>query len=221
MRETLPTGTPIEVVRREDARMGLVVACDIWGLRPLFDKIVADLSARWQMSVAAVEPFPGADFPSGEMEPRVEALSRIDDGENLADLVAAADSLGTPVTGLMGFCMGGMYCHKAARSDRFPRIVSFYGMIVVPEAWRSRTQGEPLAYLINGYAESVLAILGDHDIYTPLADIDQLRSTGATCVVYPGAEHGFAHDPSRPSHRPGDAADAFSRAGEWLLSALG
>jgi carboxymethylenebutenolidase len=93
-------------------------------------------------------------------------------------------------------------------------------MIVVPEAWRSRTQGEPLAHLINGYADNVLAILGGKDPYTPAADIDQLRSTGVTCVVYPEAEHAFAHDPSRPVHRPADAADAYARTEAWLLSAL-
>jgi carboxymethylenebutenolidase len=31
-------------------------------------------------------------------------------------------------------------------------------------------------------------------------------------VRYEGADHGFAHDPSRPAHRPDDAADAWRRA---------
>ena len=116
--------------------------------------------------------------------------------------------------------MGGMYCFKAARDERFVRIVSFYGMITLPEAWRSPTQGEPLGMLISGYAEGVLAIVGEKDHYTPIVDIDQLRSTGVQVVLYPEAEHAFAHDASRPAHRPDDAADAFARAKDWLLSAL-
>jgi carboxymethylenebutenolidase len=154
------------------------------------------------------------------MGPRAAAIPGLSDDDNLRDLEEAADALATPVTGLIGYCLGGMYCFKAARSTRFARIAAFYGMIVVPEAWRSRTQGEPLAHLINGYADNVLAILGGKDPYTPAADIDQLRSTGVTCVVYPEAEHAFAHDPSRPVHRPADAADAYARTEAWLLSAL-
>jgi hypothetical protein len=30
-------------------------------------------------------------------------------------------------------------------------------------------------------------------------------------VRYPDAEHAFVHDPDRPSHRPMDASDAWSR----------
>jgi carboxymethylenebutenolidase len=74
--------------------------------------------------------------------------------------------------------------------------------------------------LINGYADNVLAIIGSKDHYTPEADVAQLRATGAQVVVYPDAEHGFAHDASRPSHRVDDAHDAFTRTEKWMLSAL-
>ena len=220
MRITLPSGTPAEIHTVDNPKMGLVVICDIWGLRPLFDDMVARLAQEWQMNVIAVEPFPGRDLPAGDMGPRAAAIPELRDDDNLRDLEEAADELRTPVVGLMGFCLGGMYCFKAARSDRFARIIPFYGMITIPEAWRSHSQGEPLAYMIQGNADCVLAILGGEDPYTPLADIDQLRATGATCVIYPHAEHGFAHDASRPNHRADDAADAFRRTKEWLLDAL-
>ena len=220
MRITLPSGTPAEIVTVENPRMGVVVIADIWGLRPLFDEMTARLAREWQMNVIAVEPFPGLDLPEGDMAPRAAAIPHLRDTDNLRDLEEAADALGTSVTGLMGFCLGGMYCFKAALSSRFARIIPFYGMITIPEAWRSPTQAEPLSCLIQGNADSVMAILGDNDPYTPLADIDQLRSTGATCVVYADAEHGFAHDASRPNHRAEDAADAFRRTKEWLLDAL-
>lgn len=219
MRITLPSGTEAEIVRHASPRMGLVVAPDIFGMRPLYDDMVAKFSADWEMSVIAVDPFPGTDF-GPEIEPRFAAVPNLDDNDHLRDLLEAADALDTPVVGLIGFCLGGMYCFKAARSDRFARIASFYGMITVPEGWKSNTQGEPLGMLISGYAESVLAIVGEKDHYTPIVDIDQLRSTGVQVVLYPEAEHGFAHDASRPSHRPDDAADAFARAKAWLQSAI-
>ena len=219
MRITLPSGTTAEIVRHDSPVMGLVVAPDIFGLRPLYDDMVKRFSDEWGMSVIAVEPFPGVEL-GPDVEPRFAAVPALDDAKNLRDLLEAADALGTETVGLIGFCMGGMYCFKAARDERFARIVSFYGMITLPEAWRSPTQGEPLGMLISGYAEGVLALVGEKDHYTPIVDIDQLRSTGVQVVLYPEAEHAFAHDASRPAHRPDDAADAFARAKDWLLSAL-
>ena len=216
---TLPSGTEAELVIHPDPRMGLVIAPDIFGLRPLFTDMVQRLSTEWQMSVIAVEPFPGRGL-GADIEPRMNAIPELRDVDVLADLHAAADLLGTDTTGLMGFCMGGMYCFKAARSERFARIASFYGMIVMPPAWRGAHHDEPLANLINGYADNVIAFVGGHDPYPPEADIAQLRATGANVVFYPDAEHGFAHDASRPSHRVDDAADAFARARDWLLTAL-
>jgi len=65
-------------------------------------------------------------------------------------------------------------------------------------------------------ASSVLAIVGCDDSYTPPDDVDGLEATGVTVVRYPGADHGFVHDPTRPAHRAEDAADAWSRVIAWL-----
>ena len=219
MRITLPSGTPAEIVRHPSPSMGLVVAPDIFGLRPLFDDFVARISAEWGMSVIAVEPFPGKHL-GPDVQQRFEAVPTLSDDDNLRDLTEAADELGTDVTGLIGFCMGGMYCFKAAKVERFARIASFYGMITLTPDWHGPHQAEPLTVMLSGYPEQVLAIIGGKDHYTPEADVDQLRSTGAQVVVYPDAEHGFAHDASRPAHRPEDAADAFLRTKNWMLSAL-
>ncbi len=195
--------------------MGLVIAPDIFSLRPLYDDLVARLAAEWAMTVCAVEPFPGREL-GADVEPRFATVSSIDDGDHLRDLLEGADATGAERIGLLGFCLGGMYCHKASRSDRFEKIASFYGMIRVPEPWRSPTQGEPLQYLVDGHADRVLAIIGDLDHYTPPEDVEALAATGVRVVRYPDAEHGFAHDASRPSHRADDAADAFALAKAWL-----
>lgn len=222
MRITLTTGTPAECARPSDGSaltMGLVVAPDIFGLRPLYDDLVARLADEWSMTVCAVEPFPGRDL-GPDIESRMPVVRELDDAAHLADLEAAADVLvaeGATRIGLLGFCLGGMYCHKAARSERFARIASFYGMIRVPAGWRSPTQGEPLDILATGHADRVLAIIGDRDPYTPPDDVAALGAAGVTLVRYPDAEHGFAHDASRPAHRADDAADAFARARSWLL----
>jgi dienelactone hydrolase len=196
--------------------MGLVIAPDIFSLRPLYDDLVRRLATEWQMAVCAVEPFPGLEL-GPDIEPRFAAVGSLNDEKHLRDLHDAADALGTADVGLIGFCMGGMYCFKSARSKRFRKIVSFYGMIKIPDGWKSPTQGEPLEFLRAGNSQRVLAIIGGKDHYTPPADIAELAQLNVEIQIYPDAEHGFAHDASRPAHRAQDAADAFDRAKAWLL----
>ena len=218
MRFTLPSGTQCEIDKTVTSpTMGLVIAPDIFGLRKLFDDLVSRLAKDWNMAVCAVDPFPGHTL-GAEIEPRFAAVPTLSDQTHLRDLLQAADTLGTPRVGLMGFCMGGMYCFNSAGAERFQKIVSFYGMIKLPEGWRSTTHAEPLDYLHAGHADRVLAIIGGKDPYTPAADVAELKNVGARTEIYPDAEHGFAHDASRPAHRAQDAMSAFTHAQNWLVN---
>ncbi len=218
MRFTLPSGTQCEIDKTVTSpTMGLVIAPDIFGLRKLFDDLVSRLAKDWNMAVCAVDPFPGHTL-GAEIEPRFAAVPTLSDQTHLRDLLQAADTLGTPRVGLMGFCMGGMYCFNSAGAERFQKIVSFYGMIKLPEGWRSTTHAEPLDYLHAGHADRVLAIIGGKDPYTPAADVAELKNVGVRTEIYPDAEHGFAHDASRPAHRAQDAMSAFTHAQNWLVN---
>lgn len=222
-RTTLRSGTPLELVTPDGAadpgRRGLVVIPDIGGLRPLFDEMVARLSAEQGWAVAAVDPFPGQRFAEGDMEARFRVMPDMDDGRLLGDAVAAAELLGTARTGCIGFCMGGMYALKATGTGVFDRVCAFYGMITVPEAWRGPGQGEPLEHLRHKPdATKVMAVIGGEDTFTPPADVAALRTAGVEVAFYPEAEHGFVHDPNRPAHRPDDATDAWQRAIAFLSS---
>lgn len=221
MRMTLPSGTPAEIHRVDGAVRGLVVFPDIFGLRPLFDDHVQRFATEWGMTTIAIEPFPvsavGREL-GADIDGRFAAVPTLRDADKFRDLSEAADATGCSTVGLIGFCMGGMYCFKAASTKRFARIASFYGMIRLPEAWRGDGQGEPLDLLdsVPGQAATVLAIIGNKDTWTPDPDVAALKASGATVVEYGSAEHGFAHDTSRPAHRADDAADAFRRAQKWL-----
>jgi carboxymethylenebutenolidase len=218
MRIQLPTGTPAELATPEgQPTRGLVIVPDIGGLRPLFDDLAARLADEHGWAVCLPEPFTGREAMS--LEERMAAMSGLDDERQLADVVAAADHLGalgaSPIA-VLGFCMGGMYAMKAAALGPFDRAVSFYGMIRIPEKWRGSGQREPLEAVQSPGAAPVLAICGTEDPWLPADDIDDLERAGATVVRYEGAEHGFAHDPARPAHRPDDAADAWRRTVEFL-----
>jgi len=220
MRFELPSGTPAELVAVDGAERGLVIVPDLWGLRPLFDDLCADLSRRTGWSVIAVEPFPGEDLPGSDAsdgyDRRSEALSRADDAALFADLEVAADLTAADRVAVMGFCMGGMYALKASSTGRFDRAVSFYGMARLPDAWKGEGQGEPLDALARRGDCRALELVGTADTFVPLDDIDALESAGVQVVRYEGAEHGFVHDASRPAHRPDDAADAWRRAIEFI-----
>lgn len=191
-----------------------MVVPDVMGLRQLFDDLCQRLADENRWAVAAVELWPGReDLPLDE---RLGAVSSIDDRALLADLSAAADLLGVEPVGVTGFCMGGMFTLKAAGTGRFKRAVPFYGMIRLPDDWKNDTSIEPLDAVEAAGACPVLAIVGSDDRWTPEADIVALEAAGAEVVRYEGADHGFVHDPSRPAHRPADAADAWRRAIAFL-----
>lgn len=204
---------------------GLVLHPDIGGLRPLFDDM-ARLLATYGLAVCVVEPFARADAAMlTTLDERMAAVAKLDDDVQLGDLDAAANLLvvedDVARVSVLGFCMGGYYTYKAAATDRYDAAVSFYGMLRTPENWRGPGhKREPLD--IAAGVVPTLAIFGSADVFTPAADIDALREAwrgrdDCEIVVVEGAEHGFVHDPDRPAHRPGDAAELWRRALEWVL----
>jgi len=221
MRLELPSGTPVELALPEgEPTRGVVVIPDIGGLRPLFDDLAARLAAERRWAVAAFEPFPGRTLTT--MDERFDAVATLADERLLGDAADAADLLrartGTDRVAVMGFCMGAMFVYKAAAAGRFDKAVPFYGMIRIPPVWRGPALAEPLELLADPGTCPVLAIVGDRDPYTPPDDVSALARVGpwVTVIRYADAEHGFVHDPERPAHRPGDAADAWGRVYEFL-----
>ena len=115
---------------------------DIMGLRPLFDTMAERLAAEngW---VVCARAFPGHEAMPLDGAPRL--------GRATSTTTPCWPTLARPPTppalrrrsGILGFCMGGMYTFKASATGRFHRAVSFYGMIRMPEQWRSATQAEP------------------------------------------------------------------------------
>jgi len=225
MELTLPSGTPASIAHPAvDAAgspgRGLVVIPDIWGLRPLFEELAESLAERTGRTVVTFEPFPGEDLPGAAaadgMAARAEALTRQVDARLVGDAVAAADATGCEQVGLIGFCMGGMYALKASTAGRFDRIVSFYGMAHVPEHFDGPGHGDPIEALAQRDGVEVMSIVGTVDPLVPESHAVDLEDVGVTVHRYADADHGFVHDPSRPTHRAEDAADAWGKALAFL-----
>ena len=217
MRTTLPSGTPAELARPPAGTAsgrGLVLFPDIMGLRPLFDDHCARLAAEQGLTVCAVEPWPGREELT--RDERLVSVGQLSDERLMADALAAADATGAERVGVLGFCMGGMVTFKASATGRFDRAAAFYGMVRLPDAWRSPTMADPTGALAAPGRCPVLEIVGTDDEFVPAADIDEAERLGVEVVRYEGAEHGFVHDPARPIHRPDDAADAWSRVLAFL-----
>ena len=94
MRITLPSGTPAEIdLSVANPVMGLVIMPDIFGMRPLFDDLVAQLAREWNMAVIAIEPFPNQTL-SADIAERMACVPLLSDDAVLRDMHEAADALG-------------------------------------------------------------------------------------------------------------------------------
>ena len=221
-------GTPVAAYHARpdgEALGGVVLVPDLLGLRPLFEDICRRLATHG-LAVCAPETFARLLPPDGAMEgdERRARAGELHDDVVLEDLAEAADHLaaadGVGTVAVMGFCMGGSYTLKAAATGRFERAVAFYGLVRTPTEWAGSNLRDALD--VAAGACPTLAIFGEVDPFVPPADVEALRHawTGRAehkVVVYPGADHAFAHDPDRPVHRPDDAADAWRRCLAFLL----
>lgn len=198
---------------------GLVIIADLHGLRPLFDDHVARLREAGFFAVAC-EPW-WDEPPGDDLEERLAVLATVDNQTMVDRVIAAADSTGCETVDVIGFCMGGNATMKAAASGRFRRAVSFYGMTALPPEWAG--PGEVAITEIAADMCPTLAIFGALDPWIPLDTVQALEAAwvdrpDCEVVVYPDADHGFVHEPSRATHRPDDAAAAWHRALDFLRS---
>jgi carboxymethylenebutenolidase len=183
------------------------------GTTPSFEQMAASLAAEHAWTVCVPEIIT-EDRSAGFAERRL-AVAAIDDEAVFETLREAAAATEAKEVALIGFCVGGMYAMKATSLGLFDRVVAFYGMVRIPEYWRSVGQGEPLDYL-RGNTDRILAIFGEQDEYIPIADVEAVERAGVQTARYPEAGHAFAHDPAHEHYRASDSADAWRRALDFI-----
>jgi carboxymethylenebutenolidase len=199
---------------------GIVMIHDVWGLAE-HTRDLAGRLAREGFAVLAVDLY----RRKGKVEIRDPGawIRDLSDAQVLADVQAAADFLAQGAAsgrklGVTGFCMGGMYALLAACScEGLAAAVPFYGML----SYRGEMlEGKPGRAPLDAVAElrcPLLAFFGEQDPFIPLTQVELLEERlkgvepASEVVVYPGAGHAFMNDTRPDAHRPGAAADAWTR----------
>lgn len=209
----LPNGAQAFVCMPEgERRGGLVMLAGLPGMTEAFRDRCRDM-ARDGWAVCAPELI--TDDPTVDFAGRDALVASVDDEDALKTLRLAAEHTGSRRVCLLGFCIGGTYALKGQSLGIFECVVAFYGVLRIPERWKAPGQGEPLEFVRN-LRTPVLAVTAGLDEFVPQADVDELEAAGVSVVRYPAAGHAFAHDPSHPNYRAGDAVDAWRQVTAFL-----
>jgi carboxymethylenebutenolidase len=196
----------------------LVVIQEWWGLNNQIKGVAERFAHVGYVSLAV-------DLYHGEMADTPEAAQalahQLTPERAEADLRAAVRWLRAQsfvkdkIVGSVGFCLGGRYALLLATGDEHVQAaVSFYG----------RT--EPIMARIAEVRAPILGLYGAEDTSIPVALVEQLCDALTTAnkpnefVVYPKAGHAFFNE-QRPSFRPDEAEDAWSRANKFFYRHLG
>jgi carboxymethylenebutenolidase len=156
-----------------------------------------------------------------------KVVSKVPDAQVMSDLdatVAYAKSTGradTAKLGITGFCWGGRIVWLyAAHNPALKAGVAWYGKVAGDAS--PNTPRHPVD-IASELSAPVLGLYGGADEGIPVATLDRMRdacnAAGKTCeiVVYPDTPHAFNAD-YRPSYRPEQARDGWTRMLAWFKS---
>lgn len=153
-----------------------------------------------------------------------DVISKAPDAQYMADLdstAAWAGSHGGMIErmGVIGFCRGGRQTWLfAEHSKQLKAAVAFYGPVAGATSDIQPHTALDAAASLNC---PLLGLYGGQDSSIKVDDVRaaeaKAKAAGKTVeiVIYPDAGHGF-HADYRPSYKPADAADAWTRALAWL-----
>jgi carboxymethylenebutenolidase len=154
-----------------------------------------------------------------------KVVSKVPDAQVASDLdatVAWAKSSGkadTAKLGVTGFCWGGRQVWLyAAHNPNVKAAVAWYGPLKRPG---TDLQPKNPIDLVSQLKVPVLGLYGGADAGIPVASVDEMKAalkaagSQSEIVLYPDTPHGFNAD-YRPSYRPEQAKDGWSRLQAWF-----
>ncbi|MCK8786982.1 dienelactone hydrolase family protein [Roseomonas sp. NAR14] len=199
----------------EDAAVGLVVIQEIFGVNHHMRNVCEGFAAHGYRVVSPAlfdRAERGVELGYGPEDRQRGLALRAGIGEAavMADVAAAAESLGGRRLGIVGYCWGGTIAWwGATRTGLFRAAVGYYGGGIV--ATKDAAPRCP-----------VQLHFGELDGSIPLKDVEAIRAAqpGVEVFVYGAAQHGFACD-ERESFKPDAATLAEERTLAFLNRHLG
>ncbi len=214
--------TPVTLIGEGGARGGAVLVSEVWGIdaslmrwaQKLADEgfvvAIPDLWARYG-------GVPLLDSP----EAIGTAVARLDDGQAMRDIAAAAARLptGSPRV-VLGFCVGGLYARLASAAvPAFSAAVEFYGRIIYPTL-TMQNPAQPLD-MLPGRSCPLLCHFGELDPIAPVHHVEELQRRLADQPIpslvyrYPGVGHAFMN-PNRSGYSSEASTLAWARTLRFL-----
>ncbi len=215
-------GNPITLTAADGHRLGawrtgpdaaeqaLVVVQEIFGVNHHIRQTCEAFAAAGYAVIAPAlfdraEPGIELGYEAADVARGRALRGRIADADALADVEAAARSLGAVRLGIVGYCWGGTIAWwGATRTNLFRAAVGWYGGGIAGTRMEQPHCPVQLHF-------------GERDASIPMADIDAIRAAQPDVEVftYPGAGHGFGCG-ERASYSAPDAALAQQRTLAFL-----
>lgn len=193
----------------------VVVLIEAFGLVPHVEGVAERIAGEGYV-VAAPDVYyrhlPDNKFGYDELEAAIGVMSKLDDGEFVADMRATIETLKARVdtngkVGVTGFCMGGRLTFVTAceLSSEIACGAPFYGGGIAGHLGRAGEIAVPMQLFF-----------GSQDPYIPMEQVHEIEEklrelgTDAKVEVYEGCDHGFFCD-ERPSYDEAAARDAWQK----------
>ncbi len=204
----------------QNADSKIAILPDIYGCNPFY-RGLATRYAQMGADVYLVDTFAGfGDLPEMTREAAFARRGKVADKEFLDRFEAFADSQG--ITGIIGFCLGGLYVFELARRGMRAALVGLYGF---PQGLPNQDPlPAPFEYL-HAVDTPFAMLLGADDPAVGADNVKRLQAMvpdvpGMDLTVYDGVGHDFLPllDSENPAMRA-TAEDALAICDRLLLAA--
>ncbi|MEO0412414.1 MAG: dienelactone hydrolase family protein [Pseudomonadota bacterium] len=202
----------------KNADKHIAIFPDIYGANPLYQGL-ALYYAQKGARATLLDPFsPLGDLPEATREHAFARRMKLKD-KTLMDQLEAY-SAKEKVTGIVGFCLGGLYIFELARRNAAPDLVGLYGF---PQGLPN-DDGIPVPFdYLPTVTRNFTMLMGRLDEPVTTEVMDKLSAIAPDCpamdlTMYPNAGHGFIADlDSDDPEARAVAEDALKRMDEALL----
>lgn len=199
------------VIGNESAGKRLAIIPDIYGCNPFYRGFATHLANKGSR-VYLVNPFAGlGELAEATREAAFERRHKISDRDFVDRFVAFHQKNG--VTGVIGFCIGGLFVFELARRELTGDLLSFYPF---PQGLQNQ---DPLPIPFD-YLDSIktpnTVLLGDQDALLGPENVERMRivaeqNESIDLHLYAGSGHGFLGDlDSSDAHLRDNAQDALA-----------